>query len=62
MPYITTPRGFSSRTDPTFDPDQCEHADFARAATISAFGWCHARALDQGDFVDRRSGDLRRPR
>ncbi len=36
-------------------------ASFARQATIAAFGWRHARALDQADFVDRQPGALPRP-
>ena len=35
-------------------------ANFARQATIDAFGWRFAKALDQSDFVDRRAGDLPR--
>ncbi len=34
------------------------HNDFARQATISAFGWRHARALDQADFIDRKPGEM----
>ena len=34
---------------------------FARQATIDAFGWRFAKALDQADFIDRRPGDLPRP-
>ena len=33
-------------------------ADFARQATIAEFGWHFARALDQGDFIDRAPGKL----
>ena len=36
-------------------------ADFARQATIDAFGWHFARALDQGDFIDRAPGQLPLP-
>ncbi len=32
-------------------------AEFARQATIAAFGR-HARALDQTDFVDRLPGEM----
>ena len=28
-------------------------ANFARQATIDAFGWRFAKALDQTDFIDR---------
>ena len=52
MPYITARCRFSSRTNPTPNPDRRHRADFARAETISVFGR-HARALDWGDFVDR---------
>ena len=40
------------------DPCCRNSADFARQATISEFGWRHARALDQGVFVDRAPGQL----
>ncbi len=33
-------------------------ADFARQATIDAFGWRFARALDQADFTDRAPGEM----
>ncbi len=59
MPYITTKCGFSSRTNSPFEPDRRHRADFARQATIAAFGR-HARALDLGDFIDRKPGDMRR--
>lgn len=36
-------------------------ADFARAATIDAFGRRYARSLDQGDFLDRLPGDMPHP-
>ncbi len=36
------------------------HADFARAAVIVEFGWHHAKALDQGDFIDRLPGEMPR--
>ncbi len=32
--------------------------DFARQATIDAFGWKFARALDQADFVDRAPSEM----
>ncbi len=41
--------------------DRRHRADFARQATIDAFGWHFARALDQGDFVDRAPGQLPLP-
>ena len=43
------------------NPDRRHRADFARQATIDAFGWRFARALDQADFVDRQPGALLRP-
>ena len=49
--YAIRPRGASRRADPTFDPDQWHRANFARQATIDAFGH-HGRALDQANFVD----------
>ncbi len=58
--YATTPRR-SSRTDRPFDPNCRLRADYARDATIAAFGWRYARALDQGDFLDRLPGDMPRP-
>ena len=36
-------------------------ADFARQAVIGAFGWRFAKALDQGDFVDRLPGEMPKP-
>ncbi len=38
------------------DPGRRHRADFARQATIDAFGWRFARALDQVDFIDRAPG------
>ena len=34
---------------------------FARQATIDAFGWHFARALDQSTFVDRAPGQFPHP-
>ncbi len=58
---ITTPspRRSSARSNP--HSDRRQRADFARQATIDAFGWRFARALDQADFVDRAPGDMPRP-
>ena len=50
--YSLGPRN-SSRTGKPFNPGRRHRADFARQATIDAFGWHFARALDQGDFRDR---------
>jgi len=33
-------------------------ASFARQATIAAFGWRFAKALDEANFVDRLPGEL----
>jgi hypothetical protein len=52
MPFYTTKTRDANRTDRT---------DFARQATINAFGWRFAKALDQADFVDRRPGEMPRP-
>ncbi len=41
--------------------DRHHRADFARQATIDAFGWRYARALDQADFMDRQPGEFPRP-
>ena len=54
MTYITYPARNSSRVDRPFSPGRRRSADFARAATISEFGYRHGKALDYGDFVDRR--------
>ena len=57
MTYITLPARRSSRADKPYNPGRRRRsADFARAATIAAFGARHARALDQADFVDRAPG------
>ena len=51
---ITTPTARnSSRADSPFNPGRRHRANFAPAATISAFGR-HAWALDHADFVDRQ--------
>ena len=60
--FSTTPSPRRSRrTDRPFNPGRRHRADFARQATIDAFGWHFARALDQADFVDRAPGDMPRP-
>ncbi len=41
-----------------FNPGRRHRADFARQATIDAFGWHFARVLDQADFTDRAPGQL----
>ena len=59
--YTTTTRG-ASHTNHLPNPSRRHRADFARQATIAAFGWRHARALDQADFIDRASGDVKHVR
>ena len=61
MNLYTFPRAHSSRADRPFNPGRRHRADFARQATIDAFGWHFARALDQADFIDRPP-DQRRAR
>ena len=52
---ITTPDARRlGRTNHPSGPDRRVRADFARQAVIAAFGWRHARALDQADFEDRK--------
>ena len=57
MTFYTTAACAASRTTPS----NGHRANFARQATIEAFGWRFARALDQADFVDRRPGELPGP-
>ncbi len=38
--------------------DRRIRASFARQATIAAFGWRFAKALDEANFVDRLPGEL----
>ena len=54
MSLTTPPARGSSRTGKSSNPDRRHRANFARQATIDAFGWRFARALDQADFLDRR--------
>ncbi len=61
MTYTTSPERRSSRTGKPFNPGRRHRADFARQATIDAFGWRFARALDQGDFIDRAPSAAPRP-
>ncbi len=51
-------RDFLAERDPSRNPHngRRHRADFARQATIDAFGWKFARALDQTDFIDRAPG------
>ena len=62
MTFYTTTARDTRRVNPLVNPSRHYRADFARQAVISAFGWRHARALDQANFVDRRPGDIRRAR
>ncbi len=54
--YATTPRRSSRARNP--HNDRHHRADFARLATIEVLGWRYARALDQGNFIDRLPGDM----
>ncbi len=49
------------RADHPSTPERRIRANFARQATIAAFGWRHGRALDQADFVDRLPGETPLP-
>ena len=60
MSITTPPARAASRRRP-FNPGRRHRANFARQATIDAFGWHFARALDQADFVDRLPGQLPLP-
>ncbi len=55
--YSLGPRN-SSRTGKPHNPGRRHRADFARQATIDAFGWHFARALDQADFQDRKRWEM----
>ena len=57
MTSYNIPLRISSRADKTFNPGRRHRTNFARQATIDAFGWHFARALDQADFVDRAPGE-----
>ncbi len=63
MTYTTSPARRPGRINPPppFNPGRRHRANFARQATIDAFGWHFARALDQGDFVDRAPSKLPGP-
>ncbi len=58
MSITTSPSRNSSRNGKPFNPGRRHRANFARQATIDAFGWRFAKALDQADFTDRLPGDL----
>ncbi len=53
MLFTTLDARRPARTNHPFKPDRRCRADFARQATIDAFGWHFAKALDQADFIDR---------
>ncbi len=57
----TSPSRSQGRADRPSNLTRRTNADFARQATISAFGWNHARALDQADFRDRPPGQFPAP-
>ncbi len=57
MPYITARCRFSSRTNPTPNPDRRHRASFARAAVFAEFGH-HGWELDHGDFIDRKPWEM----
>ena len=59
-PTTTTPRN-SSRTGKSFNAGRRHRADFARQATIDAFGWRFAKTLDEANFVDRLPSQFPRP-
>ena len=59
MTNTTIPARAASRRRAS-NSDRRHRADFARQATIAAFGR-HARALDWGGFCDRLPGDLPMP-
>ncbi len=61
MDMYNTPSRRSRRTGKLFNPGRRHRANFARQATIDAFGWHFARALDQADFIDRLPGQLPLP-
>ena len=58
---ITSPSRSQARADRPSNLTRRTNADFARQATISAFGWTHARALDQADFCDHPPGQYPAP-
>ena len=57
----TSPSRSQERADLPSNLTRRNSADFARQATISSFGWRHARALDQADFRDRPPGQFPGP-
>ena len=57
---ITPPRN-SSRTGRPFNSGRRHRANFARQATIDAFGWRFAKTLDEANFVDRLPSQFPRP-
>ena len=61
MLSTTSPARAASRADRLSNPDRRSRANFARQATIDAFGWRFAKTLDQGNFIDRLPGHLPHP-
>ena len=57
---ITTPSSRRLGRARNSHNDRRHRANFARQATIDAFGWRFARALDQAGFVDRAPGEMPR--
>ena len=51
----------SSRADKPYNPGQRRGADFARAAVFAEFGYRSGRAIDYGDFVDRKPDQAAMP-
>ena len=60
MSLTTPPARRSSRTDRPFNSNR-RHDDFARDAVFAEFRGRDARAIDQGDFEDRRPHEFARP-
>ena len=61
MLFTTPSARHSSRAKQPLHSSRRHRANFARQATIDAFGWRFAKALDQGEFTDRLPGELPRP-
>ena len=61
MTFYTNTTRDARRVNPPFNPGRRHCANFAREATIDAFGWRYARALDWADFTDRHPHELAPP-
>ena len=57
MTFYPTKGRDARRLYPSSNPGRRHRANFARAATISAFGH-HAWALDHADFIDRQPWEM----